>query len=75
MSRDAQYQSQIEDEYNELVMKVEFIYDILKHRMGNFGTIADLETTREVNNYAKSLAEDTQELIDFLKEKDFVSNT
>ena len=75
MSKDAQYQSQIEDEYNELVMKVEFIYDILKHRMGNFGTIADLETTREVNNYAKSLAEDTQELIDFLKEKDFVSNT
>ena len=75
MSRDATYQSQIEDEYSELVMKVEFIYDILRNRMSHFETVADLETTREVNNYAKSLAEDTEELIDFLSEREFVSNT
>lgn len=75
MSRDAAYQSQIEDEYSELVMKVEFIYDILRNRMSHFETVADLETTREVNNYAKSLAEDTEELLDFLSEREFVSNT
>ena len=75
MSRDATYQSQIEDEYNELVMKVEFIYDILRNRMGHFETEADLEATREVNNYAKSLAEDTEELLDFLSEREFVRNT
>ena len=56
-------------------MKVEFIYDILRNRMSHFEAVADLETTREVNNYARSLAEDTEELIDFLKERKFVSNT
>ena len=70
MSRDVAYQSQIEDEYSELVMKVEFIYDILKNRMSHFKTVADLETTREVHNYARSLVEDTEELIDFLKERE-----
>lgn len=75
MSRDVAYQTQVEDEYNELVMKVEFIFDILKHRMGNFETVADLDAAREVNNYARSLAEDSRELIDFLLERDFVSNT
>jgi len=70
MSRDAAHQSQIEDEYNELVMKVEFIFDILKNRMGHFETEADLEATREVHNYARSLVEDTEELIDFLRERE-----
>ncbi len=75
MSRDVAYQTQVEDEYNELVMKVEFIFDILRNRMGNFETVADLDAAREVNNYARSLAEDSRELIDFLLERDFVSNT
>ncbi len=75
MSRDVAYQTQVEDEYNELVMKVEFIFDILRHRMSNFETVADLDAAREVNNYARSLAEDSRELIDFLLEKEFVSNT
>jgi len=70
MSRDVAYQSQIEDEYSELVMKVEFIYDILRNRMSHFETVANLETTREVHNYARSLVEDTEELIDFLKERE-----
>lgn len=75
MSRQAQHQSQVEDEYNELVMKVEFIFDILRNRMSNFETVADLDAAREVNNYARSLAEDSRELIDFLLEREFVSNT
>ena len=75
MSRDVAYQTQVEDEYNELVMKVEFIFDILRHRMSNFETVADLDAAREVNNYARSLAEDSRELIDFLLEREFVSNT
>ena len=75
MSRDAAYQSQIEDEYSELVMKVEFIYDILRNRMGHFETEADLKATKEVHHYARRLVEDADELIDFLKEREFVSNT
>ncbi len=75
MSRDAAYQSQIEDEYNELVMNVEFIYDILRNRMGHFETEADLKATKEVHHYARRLVEDADELLDFLKEREFVSNT
>lgn len=75
MSRDAQYQSQIEDEHDELVMKVEFTYEILDSRMKDFETLADFQNAKEVYNYAKSLAEDVEELLSFLQEKDFVSNT
>ena len=75
MSRDAQYQSQIEDQHDELVMKVEFTYEILDSRMKDFETLADFQNAKEVYNYAKSLAEDVEELLSFLQEKDFVSNT
>ena len=75
MSRDAAYQSQIEDEYDDLVMNIEFVFDILRNRMNNFETNADLDSVKEVNNYARSLAEDTEELINFLQERGFVSNT
>ena len=75
MSRDAAYQSQIEDEYDDLVMNIEFVFDILRNRMGHFETEADLDNVKEVNNYARSLAEDTEELITFLQEREFVSNT
>ena len=75
MSRDAAYQSQIEDEYDDLVMRVEFTYEILDNRMSHFETNADLDSVKEVNNYARSLVEDTKELINFLQEREFVSNT
>tara|TARA_R100001510_G_C7472392_1_gene88074 strand:- start:97 stop:324 length:228 start_codon:yes stop_codon:yes gene_type:complete len=75
MSRDAAYQSQIEDEYDDLVMNIEFVFDILRNRMGNFETNADLDSVKEVNDYARSLVEDTEELINFLQERGFVSNT
>ena len=75
MSRDAAYQSQIENEYDDLVMKVEFTYEILDNRMADFETNADLDSVKEVNNYARSLVEDTEELINFLQERGFVSNT
>lgn len=75
MSRDAAYQSQIENEYDDLVMNIEFVFDILRNRMGHFETNADLDSVKEVNNYARSLVEDTEELINFLQERGFVSNT
>lgn len=75
MSRDAAYQSQIEDEYDDLVMNIEFVFDILRNRMSHFETNADIRNVKEVNNYARSLAEDTEELINFLQEREFVSNT
>ena len=75
MSRDAQYQSQIEDEHDDLVMKVEFTYEILDNRMTHYETLADFQNAKEVYNYAKSLAEDVEKLLFFLQEKDFVSNT
>lgn len=75
MSRDAAYQSQIENEYDDLVMNIEFVFDILRNRMSHFETNADLDSVKEVNNYARSLAEDTEELINFLQERGFVSNT
>lgn len=75
MSRDAAYQSQIENEYDDLVMNIEFVFDILRNRMSHFETNADLDSVKEVNNYARSLVEDTEELINFLQERGFVSNT
>ncbi len=75
MSRDAAYQSQIENEYDDLVMRVEFTYEILDSRMKDFETLADFQNAKEVYNYAKSLAEDAEELINFLQEREFVSNT
>ena len=75
MSRDAAYQSQIEDEHDDLVMRVEFTYEILDNRMTHFETLPDFQNAKEVYNYAKSLAEDAEELINFLQEREFVSNT
>ena len=66
MSIDSANMSQIEDEFNDLVMRVEFIYEILKNRMSHFETLPDIDNAKEVLNYAKSLAEDTEELLEFL---------
>ena len=70
MSREAAHQSQIEDEHDDLVMNIEFIFDILRNRMSNFEADANISNVEEVNNYARSLVDDTQELIDFLKESE-----
>ena len=70
MSMDSANMSQIEDEFNDLVMQVEFIYEILRNRMSHFETLPDIDNTKEVLNYAKSLAEDTEELLEFLVSKE-----
>jgi hypothetical protein len=75
MSRDAAYQSQIEDEHDDLVMKIEFTYEVLANRMRHLEALPDFQNAKEVYNYAKSLAEDAEELLFFLHKKDFVSNT
>jgi len=66
MSIDSANMSQIEDEFNDLVMQVEFTYEILRNRMSHFETLPDIDNAKEVLNYAKSLAEDTEELLEFL---------
>lgn len=66
MSMDSVNMSQIEDEHNDLVMRVEFTYEILRNRMSHFETLPDFDNAKEVLNYAKSLAEDTEELLEFL---------
>ncbi len=70
MSMDSANMSQIEDEFNDLVMQVEFIYEILRNRMSHFETLPDIDNAKEVLNYAKSLAEDTEELLEFLVSKE-----
>ena len=66
MSMDSANMSQIEDEHNDLVMRVEFTYEILRNRMSHFETLPDIDNAKEVLNYARSLAEDTEELLEFL---------
>ena len=63
---DSANMSQIEDEFNDLVMQVEFTYEILDNRMNHFEILADIDNAKEVLNYARSLVEDTEELLEFL---------
>ena len=70
MSMDSANMSQVEDEFNDLVMRVEFTYEILDNRMTHFETLPDFQNAKEVLNYAKSLAEDTEQLLEFLASKE-----
>jgi hypothetical protein len=56
-------------------MKIEFTYEVLANRMRHLEALPDFQNAKEVYNYAKSLAEDAEELLFFLHKKDFVSNT
>jgi len=67
---DSANMSQVEDEFNDLVMRVEFTYEILDNRMTHFETLPDFQNAKEVLNYAKSLAEDTEQLLEFLASKE-----
>lgn len=71
MSRDAAYQSQIENEYDDLVLGINVMYEILKQRMGNFQDELNLINIIELKNCAENLADDAKELLDFLKERGY----
>jgi len=68
MSRDSQYQSQLEDEYEMLFSSIKEMFYILRHRMQVFDGEPNYRNADEVRNYAACIQEDAQTFMDFLKE-------
>ena len=65
---DLQKKREFEQYSSDYISQINGTYDILKHRMDRFKYEPDLENAKDIHNYALSLTQDIEELLDFIKE-------